>query len=151
MTTRSLPVVTSRFEPPEFYRARESDPYVLLPFRFIRLDSTRYVVTNMVGEYLIVSEQILRALIRHRLPVHCKEYDELKSRHFILDDESTVALDLLATKHRTRQTTLADFTSLFLFVTTLRCDHSCPYCQVSRQSQDKVAFDMSHEIANRAI
>ncbi len=38
-----------------------------------------------------------------------------------------------------------------MFVVTLRCEHSCPYCQVSRQSDDRIAYDMSTETADRAI
>jgi His-Xaa-Ser system radical SAM maturase HxsB len=38
-----------------------------------------------------------------------------------------------------------------MFVVTLRCDHSCPYCQVSRVSEDRRAFDMTQETARRAI
>jgi Radical SAM superfamily/4Fe-4S single cluster domain len=34
---------------------------------------------------------------------------------------------------------------------TLRCEHSCPYCQVSRQSADRARFDMSEETAMRAV
>ena len=38
-----------------------------------------------------------------------------------------------------------------MFVISLRCEHSCPYCQVSRQSQDKQKFDMTKETADKAI
>jgi uncharacterized protein len=40
---------------------------------------------------------------------------------------------------------------LHLFVVTLRCDHSCLYCQVSRQSEDRAAFDMTPVTAKKAI
>src|SRR5262249_18575429 len=60
-------------------------------------------------------------------------------------------LDLLATKYRTKQSRLPEFTGLHIFVVTLRCDHSCKYCQVSRVSENKKAFDMSEETADRAI
>lgn len=78
-------------------------------------------------------------------------YDDLKSRHFVLDGDSSVALDLLAVKYRTKQSLLANLTSLFMFVVSLRCDHSCPYCQVSRQSVDRHAYDMQPTDAQRAI
>ncbi len=42
-------------------------------------------------------------------------------------------------------------TGLHIFVVTLRCEHSCPYCQVSRRSTDKSRFDMSEETAMRAL
>jgi len=42
-------------------------------------------------------------------------------------------------------------TPLHIFVVTLRCEHSCPYCQVSRQSTDRSKFDMNEETARRAL
>src|SRR6202022_4255004 len=46
---------------------------------------------------------------------------------------------------------LQQVTPLHIFVVTLRCEHSCPYCQVSRQSTDRSRFDMSEETAMRAL
>src|SRR6185437_5295053 len=59
--------------------------------------------------------------------------------------------DLLALKTRTKYSRLPNFTGLHLFVVTLRCEHSCPYCQVSRQNDDKADFDMSVEYANLSL
>ena len=42
-------------------------------------------------------------------------------------------------------------TPLHLFVVTLRCEHSCPYCQVSRQSKDRVRYDMDQATASKAL
>jgi len=36
-------------------------------------------------------------------------------------------------------------------VVSLRCEHSCPYCQVSRQSEDRSAFDMTEQTAEKAL
>jgi His-Xaa-Ser system radical SAM maturase HxsB len=68
-----------------------------------------------------------------------------------MDGDSTVAVELLAAKQRTKLSRLPEFTALHYFVVTLRCEHSCLYCQVSRVSQDKKAFDMSQDTADRAI
>jgi len=65
--------------------------------------------------------------------------------------DSNVAIDLLALKVRTKFAQIADFTGLHIFVVTLRCEHACPYCQVSRQNDDRHAFDMSLETADRSI
>jgi uncharacterized protein len=46
---------------------------------------------------------------------------------------------------------LREPTPLHIFVVTLRCEHSCPYCQVSRQSTDRSKFDMSEETAEHAL
>jgi uncharacterized protein len=125
--------------------------YRLLPFRFLRLDDRRYVVTNDVGEYAIVDHAQLVALVRHELPVTEPLYRELKARHILFDDDSRVALELLAVKHRTRAAVVASLTGLHIFVVTLRCDHSCNYCQVSRQTENKAQFDMTREHADKAL
>ena len=46
---------------------------------------------------------------------------------------------------------LREPTPLHIFVVTLRCEHSCPYCQVSRRSADKALYDMSEDTARRAL
>jgi His-Xaa-Ser system radical SAM maturase HxsB len=125
--------------------------YRLLPFRFIKLNDARYVVTNDVGEHLVVTRDELLAFARHELPVTGKLYRDLKARHFLFDDDSRLALDLLALKYRTRAAPIAELTGLHIFVVTLRCDHSCHYCQVSRVSADKTQFDMKPEHAEKAL
>lgn len=139
------------FRPLSNYVPQPAGRYSLLPLRFLRLDDSRCLVTNLVGEHLVLSFADVQALIRHTLSASSPIYDELKSRHFLIESGSSVSVDLLATKLRTHHRHLADLTGLFLFVTTLRCEHSCRYCQVSRQSDDKQAFDMSHETAERAV
>jgi len=125
--------------------------YRLLPARFVRLDADRYVVTNDVGEYVMLTGDELRAYVHHGLSADTPLYRTLKARHFLFDDGSRVALDLLALKYRSRAERLADFTALHMFVVTLRCDHSCHYCQVSRQTEDRAPFDMRRDHADRAV
>jgi uncharacterized protein len=148
---QTVPPLHRGFMPLDRFAARAGGSYSLLPFRFIRLDSDRYLLTNFVGEYVVLPREALRAFVRHRLPIHSAAYVLLKSRHFLLDGDSTVPVELLATKYRTKQSLLAQFTSLFMYVTTLRCDHSCVYCQVSRQTENQRSYDMSVEVADRAI
>lgn len=151
MSTVALPILNNRFRGIAAYRSRAGSTYTLLPFRFLDLDESRYILTNFSGEFFVLQRDQLSPLVHGDLPMHTPLYNELKSRHFLFDGDSTVALDLVATKYRTRQQLLAQFTSLFMFVVTLRCEHSCPYCQVSRQCDDRGAFDMPVEVAERAI
>jgi len=125
--------------------------YRLLPFRFGRFDDRRDIVTNDVGEYVLLSHEELTSFVDRALPVTSRAYHDLKARHFLFDDDSECALDLLALKVRTRAERIASFTALHIFVLTLRCDHSCHYCQVSRRTQDTAAFDMTREQALRAV
>ena len=141
----------SRFKGIESYEAPTGNGYRLLPFRFTQLDSTTYVLTNMAGEFHLLASDTLQALARHELPRDSSDYIHLRARHFLEDSIDSAARDLLALKVRTRYQRLAEFTALHMFVVTLRCEHSCPYCQVSRQTEDRSAFDMTTEIADKSL
>jgi uncharacterized protein len=125
--------------------------YSLLPFQFITLDTSREILVNEVGEYAIEARGTARALAGHKLEMDSDLYRRLRARQFLFDDQSSPLLDVLATKYRTKRSFLDGFTKLHIFVVTLRCDHSCHYCQVSRQTADRVRFDMTKETAERAI
>lgn len=141
----------SKFETLAAFDAASDGQYQLLPLKFTPLDSDRYVLTNMVGEYAVVPRATVHSLARHTLRASDPHYLELKAKHFLRDADSDVAVDLLALKARTKYQRLANFTGLHMFVVSLRCEHSCPYCQVSRQSDDRLAFDMTEETAIKAL
>ena len=125
--------------------------YTMLPWRFIAIKDEAYVATNMAGEYVTLPREKVLSFAGGRLGPEDPIYDELKARHFLIDADSDVGVDLLALKVRTKLAPLAKFTGLHIFVTTLRCEHSCPYCQVSRANDDKREFDMSEETALKSL
>lgn len=140
----------SKFQTLAHYRSG-IDNYKLLPLRFSELDDTRFLLSNFVGEFHILEKGVARDFMRHQLQPSSAHYAELRSKHFLIDGDSSVAIDLLALKTKTRFERLSYFTGLHLFVVSLRCEHSCPYCQVSRQNDDKTDFDMSPETAERSL
>jgi His-Xaa-Ser system radical SAM maturase HxsB len=127
-----------------------SDGYRLLPFNFMRVDG-RVFIANDAGEHVLLSNTGFTELVEHRLDVTSPLYEALKARHFLFDGEDDIPLRLLGVKLRTKKGFLAGFTGLHIFVVTLRCDHSCAYCQVSRVSQDRVRYDMTREMADQAL
>lgn len=141
----------SKFHSKAYFEAPLAQGYSLLPFRFSRLAGNDYVLTNQAAEFVVLDRPTLEAFVRHRLEPELPAYSELKSKHFLTDQDSTVALDLLALKVRTKLERLRNFTALHMFVVSLRCEHSCPYCQVSRQSDDSTTFDMSEATALNAL
>ncbi len=138
------------FRPREDFRSPQ-EGYRLLPFRFLRWQDDEVLLVNDVGESTFLGNDAFRRFVARDLKRLDQDYRELKRKHFLLDADSTVALELLATKYRTRKSFLEGFTGLHMFVVTLRCDHTCRYCQVSRVSQDRRRFDMSEATARRAI
>jgi len=142
----------AKFRGPDTFDASAAKPYTMLPWRFTALDEEgRYVATNMAGEHLVLDRDTIEEFASQRLRPSAPAYDELKARHFLIDADTNVAVDLLALKVRTKLAPLANFTGLHIFVVTLRCEHSCPYCQVSRANNDRSEFDMSEETAFKAL
>ncbi len=123
----------------------------LLPFRFDRRGDGRTVLTNLVGEYAVVPDAVVEALVRRDDTLDPETIRLLRARHLIQIRGERAPQELLARKLRTRMRRLPEFTALHIFVVTLRCEHSCPYCQVSRQSTDTAKFDMSRETADKAL
>lgn len=139
----------SKFQGLEAYTRQ--DGYELLPFKFDRLDGDDYVITNMIGEHLVVPMVDLLAVLKKDLVTDHPLYASLRAKHFIRYADEQAPIDLLALKLRTRLSRLKGFTSLHIFVVTLRCDHSCPYCQVSRQMDSETSFDMTPTMAEKAL
>jgi len=109
------------------------------------------MLTNVGGDYAVVANEDWKLLISGGLHRDRAVYDELRARHFIFEGDASLNVELLAAHYRTKQSLLPEFTALHIFVVTLRCDHSCQYCQVSRVSQDRTAFDMSNDTAAKSV
>lgn len=140
----------SKFSEKEEYLPLKAK-YKLLPFKFDRLNSSEYVLTNLAGEFTVIEMEALDKVVNYKLTPEDALYSDLRSRQFIYEPTDKAPIQLLALKVRTKLSRLADFTNLHIFVVTLRCDHSCPYCQVSRQSEDKAAFDMTKDMADKGL
>lgn len=127
--------------------------YEFFPFRFTRLASREreVLLTNEVGEYLFLNEEEFQYFLSGALKSDTLLYEDLAAKSFLYDDDVDTSLRLLAAKYRTKKSFINEGPSLHIFVVTLRCDHSCQYCQVSRQSADLERFDMSYETALAAI
>lgn len=141
----------AKFRDAAAFDASRADGYTMMPWRFTPLDDENYVATNMAGEYVAMSGTDVADFASGRMSSEHRLYDDLKTKHFLIDADTNVGIDLLALKVRTKLSPLANFTGLHIFVTTLRCEHSCPYCQVSRANDDRREFDMTEDTAMRAL
>src|SRR6516162_4682622 len=121
-----------------------------LPFRFERRDGD-YLVSNMVGDFVVLTHDEFDRLTNLRIAPGEGLYEKAYAAHLIARQGQQVPHQLLALRLRSRMAFLRQMTPLHLFVVTLRCEHSCPYCQVSRQSTDHARYDMTEETAQRAL
>jgi uncharacterized protein len=100
-------------------------------FRFERRTSD-YLVSNMVGDFVPLSCEEFSRLAELRVRPGDSLYEKLYAAHLITRERQSAQQQLLALRLRSRMSFLRHTTPLQLFVVTLRCEHSCPCCQVSR-------------------
>lgn len=139
----------ARFQPPEGFHPTEGS-LELLPFRFERTEG-RYLVSNIVGDFIRLSSDELTRVVELRVRPGDGLYEKAYAAHLISGSDQVAQRQLLAFRLRSRLAFLRETTPLHIFVVTLRCEHSCPYCQVSRQSTDRSRFDMTEETARHAL
>src|SRR6266540_3770888 len=140
----------SRFLAAEAFQA-PNDKLELLPFRFERTGRDHYLVSNMVGDFICLQSDELNQLIELKVRPGDGLYEKAYTAHLLTRADQKSQRQLLALRLRSRMAFLQYLTPLHIFVVTLRCEHSCPYCQVSRQSVDRSRFDMSEETATKAL
>lgn len=143
--------IPSRLEFKDLPHYKSQEAYKLLPFSITKHSPDKYIISNDYGEYHFLTVPEVDQLLSRKLSNTDSLYYELKSKFFVAEEISESLLELLATKLRTKKSYLYRFTALHMFVVTLRCDHSCHYCQVSRQNVGNSEFDMSPETADKAL
>src|SRR6185437_10985275 len=140
----------ARFAAAEAFGSPSSE-LALLPFNFERTGTEQFLVSNMVGDFIRLTEDEINRVIDLRLKPGDGLYEKAYAAHLITGTQQKAQQQLLALRLRSRMSFLREMTPLHMFVVTLRCEHSCPYCQVSRQSSDRSRFDMSEEVAEKAL
>lgn len=140
-----------RFRGPEAFAGNSS--LELLPFRFRRLpfDRTRALVSNLAGDWLTCSVDDLARLVDGSIdPAHPLVADAL-GRFIAAKGAERSTLVPLISQMRTRKAFLASGPKLHIFVVSLRCHHTCTYCQVSRAPLGDRQFDMGGDAGRLAV
>ena len=141
---------TRKFKPKNHFD-QHPQKYHLLPFRFHRISEEREVLINEVGDFLVCPIGTADRVVNQNLDLEGSLYQDLVSNFFISEKPIPDLVDIIATRYRTKKAFLDQFTALHIFVVTLRCDHSCHYCQVSRKTKNKEEFDISLDDLNKSI
>lgn len=133
-----------KFKSFDYYK-NERETYYLLPFRFHQINKETEVIVNEVGDFILVPVGTAGRIARKEVKWEEDVYADLVANFFISEKPIPDLIDVLATRYRTKKSFLDEFTALHIFVISLRCNHSCHYCQVSRVSEKRDEFDMSLE------
>jgi His-Xaa-Ser system radical SAM maturase HxsB len=117
--------------------------YHLLPFKFHALSDAREVLVSETGDWLIAPRGSAERIAARAVSAEDPFFQDLLAGFFVSTEQSPELLDVMAARYRGRKGHLDSFTALHILVITLRCNFSCHYCQVSRQTQDRTQYDMS--------
>lgn len=128
-----------------------ANSYTLMPFQFGHFKGNEYLIVNESGEYHFLPREDLSQMINGNLSFYNKSFDEMRSKQFLVTGDVAGAIDMIATRYRTRKRFISDFTALHMLVLTLRCNQDCEYCQVSAESDEAYSFDMSPKVAEKSV
>lgn len=142
-----------KFQEIEVFDEQKSNSYFLLPFRFHRITDDRELIVNEVGDFLILPNGSFQKIVLGKVnkELDTDLYGDLVANFFISESRIPKLIDILATRYRTKKHFLNSFTGLHIFVISLRCEHTCHYCQVSRVTQNKDKYDMSYSNLDKGI
>jgi His-Xaa-Ser system radical SAM maturase HxsB len=119
--------------------------------RITDLQDGRVLVSNDLGDYAVLTASESAALSAGGASLPALRRMDLDARNLLHPRPPEAWSKLERAAHRTRKSFLLEGPALHIFVVTLRCDHSCQYCQVSRAKLDASGFDMSEDDAEAAL
>jgi His-Xaa-Ser system radical SAM maturase HxsB len=105
----------------------------------------------MAGDWLIAKRDDFERAVVGDLHPDEPLFADMEARFLIASDVERSTLAPLLSQYRTRKSCIEQGPKLHIFVISLRCHHTCAYCQVSRQPMSKSQFDMSGEAAIPAV
>lgn len=124
--------------------------YYLLPFRFNAFNGKELLV-NDLGDYLVAPKGTVQRLVNHFISPEEELYKDLSASFFISERPIPELIDNMAVRLATRKAFLDNFTSLHIFVLTLRCNQNCIYCQASSKENCEEEYNMKISDLEKSI
>ena len=123
-----------------------------LPFNFERLSNQTVFLSNVGGFSETIASDQLDLLIKDIGQMDPAVTNALSGKLFLASEEDYKVKRLaLASAFGKRLTADMQFRPVFMFVPTLRCDHTCSYCQVARAPIHQSQFDMTEEVLRASV
>jgi His-Xaa-Ser system radical SAM maturase HxsB len=116
-------------------------------FRFRQIGK-KILITDDVGQFIQVTPAQFDKFITGKLKPKDPLHKELRDKGFIRD---YIDFDKSIDMWSKRNNYLMQGPGLHIIVVTLRCNHSCQYCQVSRAPMDHHHTDMTEETARKVV
>lgn len=117
-----------------------------LPFNFDRLPSGNYFLSNMAGFHTFLQPNHFAELVDFGKTSSLEGNAHLESKLIISSEENhNLARGALSSALAKKILSELTFSPIFMIVPTLRCDHTCTYCQVSRAPKNSEGYDLNEE------
>lgn len=123
--------------------------YHLLPFTFSRIRGHE-VLVNELGDMIVSPNGTVDKLV-NRQPIDEELFKSLAANFFVSESLIPALSDIYAMRLREKKHFLDQFTSLHIFVLTLRCNQNCVYCQASSCNEDCASVTMSKQTMKRSV
>jgi len=116
------------------------------------MESGGYFLSNMAGFYSFLGTEALQELIDFSKTTSCSTNRQLQSRLFVAPEESMDAsIGMMASALAKKLQLELQFKPIYMIVPTLRCDHTCTYCQVSRAPLNAHNYDLAEDTITKII
>jgi His-Xaa-Ser system radical SAM maturase HxsB len=129
----------------------QSDTLHLLPFNYHRLKDDRELIVSITGDYIVADTGTVHKIVHERSNLEEGLLQDLIAGHFVSYNPPAEQIEILANRLRTKKGVYELKPALHIIVLTLRCDHTCSYCQVSRVTENKTDYDLSKDQLDRII
>lgn len=115
----------------------------LMPFNFDRLNDDMVFISNLAGFHQFITTKNFSQLVENSITADQIFNDALESKLFIsADNEQPFTTSVLSSGFAKRVMSDLAVNPIFMIVPTLRCDHTCKYCQVSRAAVGASGYDL---------
>lgn len=140
-----------KFRQNEAFRGTQG--YHLMPIRFRRLpwNTSRVLVSNLAGDWLTCAHSDLERAVQGGLDSKEPLFAGFLGHSLIATEPDRTSFAPLLSQMRTRKAYLENGPQLHIFVVSLRCHHTCTYCQVSRRPVGDSTFDMANTASSLSV
>ena len=139
-----MPVKTKKVK----NKAKVLAPYGTVSETRWRKISGKYLLVNDFGNYEYLKPPEFDKWLKSKLPKKSKVFESLAEKGFI---RNRMDFDSLPAKWRSANSHLFTSAGLHILVMTLRCNHTCVYCQSSAVDSSKKNTDMSFRTAKASV
>jgi His-Xaa-Ser system radical SAM maturase HxsB len=124
----------------------------ILPFNFERISDEQTFISNTSGFHTVLNHGELNNLIDFGTVASTPLKQELTNKLFISSqNEFETSIAALASSLGKQLVNSIEFRPIYMIVPTLRCDHTCKYCQVSRASIHASGYDLDELLIPKII